>query len=45
LDKIIWEINNPEEVKDDKARAYIPTLKEKDGKYIFAPSVYYAEGA
>lgn len=45
INDVIWEINNPEEIKDDKARAYIPTLKEKDGKYVFAPSVYYAEGA
>ena len=42
---VTWEINNPEEIKDDKARVYIPSLKEKDGKYMFVPSVYYAEGA
>lgn len=45
INEVIWEINNPEEIKDDKARAYIPSLKEKDGKYMFVPSIYYAEGA
>lgn len=45
INDVIWEINNPEEIKDDKARAYIPSLREKNGKYMFVPSMYYAEGA
>ena len=44
INDVIWEINNPEEIKDNKAGAYIPSLKEKDGKYMFVPSIYYAEG-